>query len=117
MGFVVTSEPKESTRVFCKSSKISNRKQIQIAGFFDFERLDFAYLIENLNLIDVFRQLNPIKRKSTYWSYFLKKDRNNENGWRIDYFLVSNSLAPKIKASFILNDVKGSDHCPVGIEF
>lgn len=95
------------------------QKKNRIAGFFDFERLDFAYLIENLNLIDVFRQLNPIKKKSTYWSYFLKKDRNNENGWRIDYFLISKSLFEKEDKNIkyeILMQILGSDHCPLVLE-
>ncbi|NQU86924.1 MAG: exodeoxyribonuclease III, partial [Mariniphaga sp.] len=43
--------------------------------------------------------------------------REKNVGWRIDYFLVSESFIPSIKKAFILTEILGSDHCPVGIEF
>tara|TARA_X000000368_G_scaffold407810_1_gene387680 strand:+ start:2338 stop:3168 length:831 start_codon:yes stop_codon:yes gene_type:complete len=89
-------------------------KKNKIAGFFDFERLDFAYMIETLNLTDVFRTLNPNKQKSTYWSNFMKCKRNKYNGWGIDYFLVSNELFNKDNINTnICTDIMGSDHCPI----
>ena len=99
---------------------ISNPKQKKnkVAGFFDNERTDFAYLIEMVDLVDVFRTLNPTKQKSTYWSNFMKQTRKNSNGWGIDYFLISKSLYHKeiVDKCNILIDVKGSDHCPICLE-
>jgi exodeoxyribonuclease-3 len=46
----------------------------------------------------------------------MRKAREKNVGWRIDYFVVSERLMPRIKDSFILTEVMGSDHCPVGIE-
>jgi exodeoxyribonuclease-3 len=66
-------------------------------------------------LIDTFRALNPAQVKYSWWSYRAGAREKNV-GWRIDYFLVSQSFLPQVKESFILNDVFGSDHCPVGIQ-
>tara|TARA_B100001175_G_C19414134_1_gene592706 strand:+ start:162 stop:971 length:810 start_codon:yes stop_codon:yes gene_type:complete len=96
---------------------ISNPKSKKntVAGFFDFERFDFAYMIETLDLIDVFRSLNPTKQKSTYWSNFMKAKRKNSNGWGIDYFLLSKELFESDKNinQTIENEILGSDHCPI----
>ena len=68
-------------------------------------------------LIDTFRYFNPdLPDKYSWWSYRAGARENNV-GWRIDYFLVSSSFIPSVRNSVILNDVMGSDHCPVGIEF
>ncbi len=69
----------------------------------------------NAGLVDTFRNLHPEEVKYSWWSYRAGARANNV-GWRLDYFLVSDSLMPKVKEAFILNDVLGSDHCPVGIE-
>ena len=64
---------------------------------------------------DTFRYFYPNEIKYSWWSYRMKaRDRNI--GWRLDYFLVSDKIIDKVKDAFILNDVFGSDHCPVGIE-
>ena len=92
-------------------------KKNKVAGFFDNERLDFAYMIENLYLIDIFRFRNPLKQKSTYWSNFLKAERKSTNGWRIDYFLISKELLEsdlKISEN-ICSNILGSDHCPINL--
>lgn len=65
-------------------------------------------------LVDTFRALNGDEVKYSWWSY-RGGARDKNVGWRIDYFLVSSAFLPKVSESFILNDVKGSDHCPVGI--
>ena len=65
-------------------------------------------------LVDTFRALNGDEVKYSWWSY-RGGARDKNVGWRIDYFLVSSSFLPRVSESFILNDVKGSDHCPVGI--
>ena len=93
-------------------------KKNKVAGFFDMERIDFSYLLEMLDLIDVFRNFNPNKQKSTYWSNFLKSERKQSNGWGIDYFLTSkNFINNNIKECNILMDIKGSDHCPIELIF
>ena len=94
---------------------IQNQKKNKVAGFFDFERLDFAFMTESLNLIDVFRTLNPTKQRSTYWSNFMKGRRRRDNGWGIDYFLVSKELFESDEniSETIENEILGSDHCPI----
>lgn len=65
--------------------------------------------------IDSFRHFNNKPRNYTYWSYMFQARRRNI-GWRIDYFLISRNFMSNVKKAFILKDVEGSDHCPVGIE-
>ena len=63
---------------------------------------------------DSFRALHPDEVKYSWWSYrFHAREKNA--GWRIDYFLISQSLVPHLSSAFICADVSGSDHCPVGI--
>ena len=65
---------------------------------------------------DSFRRLYPDRTGAySWWSYRFKARQNNA-GWRIDYFLVSDELAPKIQSACIYDEVYGSDHCPVGLE-
>ncbi len=74
--------------------------------------------IENLlnaGFVDTFRHFYPEKVKYSWWSARFNSRAKNV-GWRIDYFLVSDSFKGLLKDAFILNDVFGSDHCPVGIE-
>lgn len=66
-------------------------------------------------LIDTFRLLHPEEVKYSWWSY-RGGARARNVGWRIDYFLVSESLKSKVKNADILNEVMGSDHCPVLLE-
>jgi exodeoxyribonuclease-3 len=66
-------------------------------------------------LVDSFRVKNGDEVKYTWWSY-RGGAREKNVGWRIDYFLISESLTSKLKNAFILNEVHGSDHCPVGVE-
>ncbi|MFM7023992.1 MAG: exodeoxyribonuclease III [Flavobacteriales bacterium] len=66
-------------------------------------------------LIDSYRHFYPEKIEYTWWSYRAGARAKNV-GWRIDYFLVSQSFLPNVKDSFIFCDVMGSDHCPVGID-
>ena len=84
------------------------------AGFSDAERAKFSELL-NSGFCDTFRTLYPDTVKYSWWSYMYQARAKNV-GWRIDYFVVSERLMGRIKDSFILNDVMGSDHCPVGIE-
>lgn len=65
-------------------------------------------------LVDTFRALHPDEVKYSWWSFRMNARARNI-GWRIDYFLVSEALMSQVKEAFILNEVHGSDHCPVGI--
>ena len=65
---------------------------------------------------DTFRRLYPdLTGAYSWWSYRFNARANNA-GWRIDYFLVSDRIADRIEDAFILNQIEGSDHCPVGLE-
>ena len=92
-------------------------KKNKIAGFFDFERVDFSYMLQELSMCDIYRMLNPNKRKSTYWSNYLKSSRKSDNGWRIDYFLISENIEKdRINNCNILMEITGSDHCPIELD-
>ncbi|BDR59061.1 exodeoxyribonuclease III [Xylocopilactobacillus apicola] len=83
------------------------------AGFTDEERSKMTELLDS-GFTDSFRSIYPDVRKYSWWSY-RGHARENNAGWRIDYFLVSNNEERKlkIKDAQILNDYLGSDHCPV----
>ena len=84
------------------------------AGFSDAEREKFTCLL-SAGFTDTFRTLYPDTVKYSWWSYMFQARQKNA-GWRIDYFLVSNRIMERVKDSFIMNEIMGSDHCPVGIE-
>lgn len=87
----------------------SNRKN---AGFTDEERNKMTTLLQ-AGFTDTFRYLYPDKTEAySWWSYFAKS-RERNIGWRIDYFLVSQSLNSRIKEARIHPEIEGSDHCPV----
>lgn len=85
------------------------------AGYMQ-EEIDGMNRFTKGGLIDTFRHFFPnVAEQYSWWSYRGgARDRNV--GWRIDYFLSSESFLPKIKKAFILKEIMGSDHCPVGIE-
>lgn len=85
------------------------------AGFTDEERAKMTELLE-AGFTDTFRHFYPdLEGAYSWWSYRFKAREKNA-GWRIDYFLVSNRFADRVKDARILSDVFGSDHCPVLIE-
>lgn len=85
------------------------------AGFSDEEREKFSRLLES-GFTDTFRLLYPdITGAYSWWSYRFHARENNA-GWRIDYFLVSDRLRENVRAARILSEVFGSDHCPVELE-
>ena len=84
------------------------------AGFTDEERQGIANLIE-AGLIDTFRIKHPDEQRYTWWSHW-GHARENNVGWRIDYFFISKSLKSHLKSAEIYEAIKGSDHCPVSIE-
>jgi exodeoxyribonuclease-3 len=83
------------------------------AGYMQAE-IDGMNAFVGAGLLDSFRALNPEQVKYSWWSYRAGAREKNV-GWRIDYFLVSEAFIPKVQDAFILNDVFGSDHCPVGV--
>lgn len=89
----------------------SNRRN---AGFTDEERNKMTDLLES-GFVDTFRHLYPEEVKYSWWSY-MGKARENNVGWRIDYFIVNKDFVDSVKDSVIYTDVFGSDHCPIGIE-
>ncbi|HYQ58900.1 MAG TPA: exodeoxyribonuclease III [Draconibacterium sp.] len=85
------------------------------AGYMQ-EEIDGMDRFTKGGLIDTFRHFYPeVTDKYSWWSYRAGA-RGKNVGWRIDYFLVSESFIPQVQKAYILNEVMGSDHCPVGIE-
>lgn len=94
---------------------IKNPKtNIRNAGFTIEEREAFSNLLNN-GFIDTFRNLYPTTIKYSWWSYRFNARKNNA-GWRIDYFVVSKDFISHVKDSKILNDIYGSDHCPIELD-
>ena len=81
------------------------------AGFSDEERAKMTELL-GAGFIDTWRSQHPEEAKYSWWSYRMAARERNV-GWRIDYFLVSENLAPRIVSTDIHNEIFGSDHCPV----
>lgn len=84
------------------------------SGFLPEERVWIDELIAH-DFIDAFRMFTKEGGHYSWWDYKTKARERNV-GWRIDYFFVSRNLKSKVKDAFILSDVMGSDHCPIGIE-
>lgn len=82
---------------------------------FSFQERIWADKFMASGLVDTFRELHPKKVQYSWWSYRANA-RTNNVGWRIDYFLVSAKLRKHVEKAFILDQIKGSDHCPIGIE-
>ncbi|MFI3205683.1 MAG: exodeoxyribonuclease III [Clostridia bacterium] len=80
------------------------------------ERGKMTELLES-GFVDSFRHFYPEKEFAYSWWSYRANARANNTGWRIDYFVVSKGFEEKLKDSFILPEILGSDHCPVGIEF
>lgn len=83
-------------------------------GFTQEERSGFQNFID-AGFVDTFRIFTQGNGHYSWWSHFANARARNV-GWRIDYVLVSKKLKDKVKSAFILPEVFGSDHCPVGIE-
>ena len=82
------------------------------AGFSDEDRESFGMLLD-AGFVDTFRARHPdVTGAYSWWSYRFRARQNNA-GWRIDYFLVSDRVADQVTSAAILNEVYGSDHCPV----
>ena len=84
------------------------------AGFSDEERAKMTQLLSS-GFTDTFRYLYPDATGAYSWWSYRFRAREKNAGWRIDYFLVSDRLRPRIQEASILSDVQGSDHCPVSL--
>ena len=85
------------------------------AGFTDEERNKMTELL-NVGFVDTYRYLYPEKENAyTWWSY-MRKAREKNVGWRIDYFIVSDDIKTKIKEAKIHDSIMGSDHCPIELD-
>lgn len=84
------------------------------SGFLPVERAWIDTFIDH-GFVDTFRVFNTQAQQYSWWD-MKTHSRKNNIGWRIDYFFVDKELLPQLKNAFILQDVMGSDHCPVGIE-
>jgi len=84
------------------------------SGFLPIERAWMDKFVEH-GYIDTFREFHPEPNEYSWWSYRAGA-RGNNVGWRIDYFFISPELKDNLKDAFILQDVLGSDHCPLGIK-
>ncbi len=85
------------------------------AGFTDEERSKMTSLLE-AGFTDTFRYLYPEKEDCYSWWSYMGKAREKNIGWRIDYFITSNTIQTKIKESSIHPEILGSDHCPVELQ-
>jgi exodeoxyribonuclease III len=83
------------------------------SGFLPEERAWMDKLIKH-GYVDTFRHFNNEPGHFSWWSYRFKA-RDKDIGWRLDYFFITESLLESLTGAFILNDIQGSDHCPVGI--
>ena len=84
-------------------------------GFSDEEREKFTELLD-AGFIDTFRSLYPDRADAYSWWSYRAAARQRNVGWRIDYFVVSERLRGNIKDAYILPEIMGSDHCPVGLD-
>jgi exodeoxyribonuclease-3 len=85
-----------------------------VSGFLPIER-EWMDKVVRHGYVDTFRHFDQSPERYTWWDYKTHARERNV-GWRLDYFFVSEELLPRLRSAFILADVMGSDHCPVGIE-
>jgi exodeoxyribonuclease III len=90
------------------------KENSKVSGFLPIERAWIDTFIDH-GYFDTFRLFNKEPQKYSWWD-FKTRARDRNVGWRIDYFFVNNEFKSKITNGFIMQDVMGSDHCPVGIE-
>ncbi|MFO8051600.1 MAG: exodeoxyribonuclease III [Thermoplasmatota archaeon] len=89
------------------------RENSSISGFLPMEREWIDKLLSR-GYIDTFRKFHREGEQYSWWDYFTRARERNV-GWRIDYFFVNEELKDRLKDAFILQEVTGSDHCPVGL--
>ncbi len=92
----------------------NDRSNIGNAGYTYEERGKFGELLAS-GFVDTFRHFYPDKEDAYSWWSYMNNSRQNNVGWRIDYFLADDRLTGRLEDAFILPQYLGSDHCPVGI--
>ncbi len=90
------------------------KENVRNTGFLPQERTWVTKFLSK-GYVDTFRHFHPEGGHYTWWDYFTKARERNV-GWRIDYFFVNQCLLPRVEQAYILNDVMGSDHCPIGLD-
>jgi exodeoxyribonuclease-3 len=120
LRFIKTLETQKPV-IFCGDINVAH-EEIDLArpnenrgvhGFTDEERAGFSRIM-NAGFLDTFRLLHPEGGNYTWWS-LASGARERNVGWRLDYFVISRSLKSALRDSFLLREIEGSDHCPVGI--
>ena len=86
----------------------------KVSGFLPVERAWIDTFLDH-GYVDTFRHFNKEPDNYTWWSYRTQARKRNV-GWRLDYFFVNKEFIDHVKKAYILSDVHGSDHCPVGID-
>lgn len=122
LNYIKTLETKKPV-VFCGDLNVAHKEidlknpktNVKNAGFTPEERSGFDNIV-NSGFLDTFREFNNEPDNYSWWSYRFNARAKNI-GWRIDYFCISKSLKGNLKDAFIMPEVMGSDHCPVGIIF
>ncbi|WP_353544866.1 exodeoxyribonuclease III [Methanococcus maripaludis] len=122
LSYIKTLETKKPV-VFCGDLNVAHKEidlknpktNVKNAGFTPEERNGFDNIV-NSGFLDTFREFNKEPDNYSWWSYRFNARAKNI-GWRIDYFCISKSLKGNLKDAFIMPEVMGSDHCPVGIIF
>lgn len=105
--FNVAHRPIDLTHPKANYNKYAGYMQVEIDGMDRFTQN---------GLVDSFRHFYPDKKEAYSWWSYRAGAREKNVGWRIDYFLVSKSFIPSVNSAFILPEIMGSDHCPVGVE-
>ena len=105
--FNVAHKPIDLTHPKANYNKYAGYMQVEIDGMDRYTQN---------GLVDSFRHFYPDKKEAYSWWSYRAGAREKNVGWRIDYFLVSKSFVASVKSAFILSEIMGSDHCPVGIE-
>jgi exodeoxyribonuclease III len=113
---------KKKPIVFCGDLNVAHteidlanpKANVHNHGFTSEERAGFSALVR-AGFLDTFREFEKGGGHYSWWSQ-MSGARARNVGWRIDYFLISAALRPRLKRAFILAEILGSDHCPVGVE-
>ena len=119
---VIEKARKKKPIIFCgdlntahKPIDLAHPKENEInSGFLPIEREWIDKAIEH-GYTDTFRQFDDSPENYSWWDYKTRARERNV-GWRLDYFFVSKELLPRLKGAFIMPEIMGSDHCPVGID-
>ena len=121
LQFVGLLKPKYEKLVICGDFNTAHkeidlarpRENEKVSGFLPMERAWIDKFVAH-GYIDAFRHFNKQPNQYTWWD-LKSRARERNVGWRIDYFFVSETLLPSVSKAFIMPEVMGSDHCPVGI--